>query len=74
MMMVHATDKQSKQNVDVTIPWDVAQALISETSQNQLNVEAAVRALENVGDMNLVNVTGQDQTVRVWVDSRSSGE
>jgi hypothetical protein len=24
--------------------------------------------------MNLVNVTGQDQTVRVWVDSRSSGE
>jgi len=74
IMVVHATDKQSKQNVDVTIPWDVAQALISETSQNQLNVEAAVRALENVGDMNLVNVTGQDQTVRVWVDSRSSGE
>jgi hypothetical protein len=58
----------------VTIPWDVAQALICETSQNQLNVEAAVRALENVGDMNLVNVTGHDQTVRVWVDSRSSGE
>jgi ribonuclease HI len=74
MMVVHAVNKGSKQNVDVTIPWDVAQALISETSQNQLNVEAAVRALENVGDMNLVSVTGQDQTVRVWVDSRSSGE
>ena len=74
LMVVHAADKESKQNVDVTIPWDVAQALISETSENQLNIEAAVRALENVGDMNLVNVTGQDQNVRVWVDSRSSGE
>jgi hypothetical protein len=24
--------------------------------------------------MNLVKVTGQDQNIRVWVDSRSSGE
>jgi ribonuclease HI len=74
LMVVHVVDKENKQNVDVTIPWDVAQALISETSENQLNIEAAVKALENVGDMNLVKVTGQDQNVRVWVDSRSSGE
>lgn len=74
LMVVHAVDKESKQNVEVTIPWDVAQALISETSENQLNIAAAVRALENVGDMNLVKVTGQDENVRVWVDSRSSGE
>jgi ribonuclease HI len=74
LMVVHVTDKKNKQNVDVTIPWEVAQALISETSENQLNIEAAIKALENVGDMNLVKVTGQDQDVRVWVDSRSTGE
>jgi ribonuclease HI len=74
LMVVHVADKENKQNVDVTIPWDVAQALISETSEDQLNIEAAVKALENVGDMNLVKVTGQDENVRVWVDSRSSGE
>ena len=74
LMVVHAADKENKQNVEVTIPWDVAQALISETSENQLNIAAAVKALENVGDMNLVKVTGQDENVRVWVDSRSSGE
>ena len=74
LMVVHAVDKESKQNVEVTIPWDVAQALISETGEDQLNIEAAVKALENVGDMNLVKVTGQDENVRVWVDSRSSGE
>jgi ribonuclease HI len=74
LMVVHVIDKENKQNVDVTIPWDVAQALISETGENELNIEAAVKALENVGDMSLVKVTGQDQTVRVWVDSRSTGE
>ncbi len=74
LMVVHVIDKENKQNVDVTIPWDVAQALISETGENELNIEAAVKALENVGDMSLVKVTGQDQTVRVWEDSRSTGE
>jgi ribonuclease HI len=74
LMVVHVIDKENKQNVDVTIPWDVAQALISEAGENELNIEAAVKALENVGDMSLVKVTGQDQTVRVWVDSRSTGE
>jgi hypothetical protein len=60
--------------VDVTIPWEVAEALIADTTENQLNVEAAIRALENVGDMTLVKVTDHDQTVRVWVDSRNSAE
>ena len=40
LMVVHVIDKENKQNVDVTIPWDVAQALISETGENQLNIEA----------------------------------
>jgi ribonuclease HI len=72
-MVVHVIDKKSNQNVDVTIPWEVAQALVSETSDDQLNLEAAVKALENVGDTTLVRVSGQDN-VRVWVDSRNTEE
>ena len=74
-LVVHVIDKQNKEKVDVTIPWDVAQALISDTSENQLNVEAAIKALENLaGDVNLVSVVGKDESVRVWIDSRSSDE
>ncbi len=36
-MVVHVFDKGDKQNVDVTVPWEVAQALISDTTENQLN-------------------------------------
>jgi ribonuclease HI len=73
-LVVHVIDKQSKEKVDVTIPWDVAQALISDTTENQLNVEAAIRALQNVGDLTLVSVVGHDESVRVWIDSRSTDE
>jgi type 1 fimbria pilin len=71
-VVVHVIDKNSKQNVDVTVPWDVIQALITDTAENQLNVEAAVKALENVGDVTLVRVSGHDDNVRVWVDSRNT--
>ena len=73
-MVVHVLDKGDKQNVDVTVPWEVAQALVSDTTENQLNVEAAIKALETVGDVTLVKVTGKDENVRVWVDSKNSDE
>jgi hypothetical protein len=71
-VVVHVIDKESKENVDVTVPWDVVQALVSDTAENQLNVEGAIKALENVGDTTLVRVSGHDENVRVWVDSRNS--
>lgn len=73
-MVVHVMDKGEKQNVDVTVPWEVAQALITDTTEDQLNIVAAIKALENVGDTTLVRVTGDDQTVRVWVDSKNAEE
>jgi len=71
-VVVHVIDKNSHENVDVTVPWDVVEALVSDTTENQLNVEAAVKALENVGDTTLVRVTGHDENVRVWIDSRNT--
>ena len=73
-LIVHVTDKNSKENVDVTVPWDVVQALVSDTTENQLNVEAAIKALEGIGDTTLVRVSGHDENVRVWVDSRNTDE
>ncbi len=71
-VVVHVIDKDSKENVDVTVPWDVVEALVSDTSSDQLNVEAAIKALQNVGDTTLVRVSGHDENVRVWVDSRNT--
>jgi len=73
-LVVHVIDKEGKENVDVTIPWDVAQALTADTTENQLNVQAAIEALEKVGDVTLVTVKGHDESVRIWIDSRSSDE
>jgi ribonuclease HI len=71
-LVVHVVDKESKEKVDVTIPWGVAQALIADTSESQLNVEAAIEALEKAGDVTLVTVVGHDESVRIWIDSNSS--
>ena len=71
-LVVHVIDKGSKENVDVTVPWDVAQALISNTGENELDIEAAIKALAAAGDVTLVTVTSQEENVRVWIDSNSS--
>jgi len=73
-LVVHGVDKKGGDNVDVTIPWEVAQALITDTTENQLNVEAAVKALENVGDTTLVTVSSKGESVRIWVDSKNTDE
>lgn len=72
-MIVHVIDKEGKEKVDVTIPWDVAQALASADGR-QLNVLAAIQALEKAGDTTLVTVTDNSQTVRVWIDSRNTSD
>jgi len=71
-VVVHVLDKDPKENVDVTVPWDVVEALVSNTADDQLNVEAAIKALQNVGDTTLVRVSGSDENVRVWIDSRNT--
>ncbi|MGH9514745.1 MAG: hypothetical protein ACRD3P_03590 [Terriglobales bacterium] len=71
-VVVHVIDKNSKETVDVTVPWDVVEALVSNTADDQLNVEAAIKALQNVSDTTLVRVSGSDENVRVWIDSRNT--
>jgi len=71
-LVAHVKDKAGKERVDVTIPWEVAEALISETTDNQLNISAAIKALQNIGDMTLVTVASEDESVRIWIDSNNT--
>ena len=71
-LVVHVVDKRSKENVDVTVPWEVAQALVANTKGDELDIEAAIKALASAGDVTLVTVTSQGENVRIWVDSNNS--
>jgi hypothetical protein len=71
-LVIHVKDNDGRENVDVTIPWDVAEALVSDTDPNQLNVEAGIKALENSGDTTLVRVNDHEEQVRIWIDSRNT--
>jgi hypothetical protein len=71
-LIVHVIDKEKKDNVDVTVPWEVAQALIANTKDNELDLEAAIRALANAGDVTLVTVTSHEENVRIWIDANNS--
>ena len=63
-----------KQNVDVTIPLKVVDALFSTAKDNELNIVAALHELSDAGDALLVTVQDATQHVRVWVDSKSSSD
>jgi hypothetical protein len=77
-LVVHVVEKRENakhgQNVDVTVPMKVIDALISTTKNNELDVVAALHALADAGDAVLVTVQDATQHVRIWVDSKSSSE
>jgi hypothetical protein len=63
-----ATGKESK--VEVKVPMKVVDALFS-GGKDELDVVAALRALSGNGDMELVTVKDDQDTVRVWIDSKN---
>ena len=71
-LVVHVKDQNGRESVEVTIPWEAAEALVRDADQNQLDIAAGIKALENAGDTTLVRVSDRDEQVRVWVDSRNS--
>jgi len=64
------SDGRSEQ-VDVKVPMTVVEALLS-GDPNELDVLAALKALSAHGDTVLVEVTGDKETVRVWIDSKNT--
>jgi hypothetical protein len=61
------------EDVHVRIPTLVMDALLS-GSGDELDLIAAVRALGDQGDGELVRVDSQDEKVRIWVDASHIGE
>jgi hypothetical protein len=67
-MKVHVQEANRSEQVDVQMPLAVVDALLSGDS-DELNIEAAIRALVDQGEGELVTVSGDDEKVRVWVDN-----
>jgi len=74
-IIVHVIDKKNKEEkVDVTVPLKIVDALFSTAKNDELDVEAALHALSDAGDILLVTVQDSGQKVRVWVDSKNTQE
>ena len=66
-------EKGETENVEVSIPFPVVDALLS-GGKDELDLLAAVRALGTVGDMTLVSVDNNKSKVRIWVDSQNTAD
>lgn len=72
-LKVHVLEQDKNERVDVQVPLAVVDALLSGEG-DELNIEAAIRALVEQGSGELVTVAGDDETVRVWVDDIAEAE
>jgi hypothetical protein len=70
---LRATERKGKrETVEARVPLPVMAALLS-GSGDDLNVQAALEELARHGEGELLTVTGDDETVRIWVDRSSEG-
>jgi hypothetical protein len=63
-----APARESK--VEIKVPMKVVDALFS-AGKDELDVVAALHALSANGDTELVSVKDEDNTVRIWIDSKN---
>jgi len=84
-LYVHVTDKGDgnktatkdgekavahESKVEIKVPMKVVDALLS-AGKDELDIVAALKALSAHGDTELVTVKDDENTVRVWVDSKN---
>jgi hypothetical protein len=65
--------EKSSQTVDVKVPFSVVEALVSSGTKD-LDIVAALRTMRTSGDTELVSVVDGNQTVHIWLDSKSTAE
>jgi hypothetical protein len=63
--------KPNVSHVEVKIPLSVVDALLS-AGKDEIDLVAGLRALSSQGDTELVSVKDEENTVRVWVDSKNT--
>jgi hypothetical protein len=71
-LFVHVFEKNrpKKSEVEVKVPMRVVDALFS-AGKDELDLVAGLRALSSQGDTELVSVKDEENTVRVWLDSKN---
>jgi len=70
--LVHVIDKNhaKKSRVEVKVPMKVVEALLS-SGKDELDLVAGLHALSTQGDTELVSVKDEQNTVRIWLDSKN---
>jgi hypothetical protein len=70
--LVHVQDKKKSRDsrVEVKVPMKVMEALLS-AGKDELDLVAGLRVLSTQGDMELVSVKDDENTIRVWLDSKN---
>ncbi|HEV2853412.1 MAG TPA: hypothetical protein VHC97_11465 [Thermoanaerobaculia bacterium] len=69
-VVMTALDRAQGENVEARIPITVMGALLS-GSGDEIDVAAALRELVRFGEGELVTVTSEQETVRIWIDDDS---
>jgi hypothetical protein len=71
-LLVHVFEKNRPKHsqVEVKVPMKVVDALFS-AGKDELDLVAALHALSSQGDTELVSVKDEENTVRVWLDSKN---
>lgn len=74
-LVVRAHDRTAgrDEQVEMKIPGPVVDALLSAPGE-QLNMGAALKALARQGEGEIVTVTGDGETVRIWIDSSAESQ
>lgn len=68
---IRATERRgAREDVEVKIPATVVNALLSGDGE-EFDIEAAIDALADEGEGELVTVNSDNETVRIWIDSAS---
>ena len=71
LVHVHDKNKPKHSEVEVKVPMKVVEALLS-GSKDELDIAAGLHALRGQGDVELVSVKDDDNTIRVWLDSKNA--
>lgn len=71
-LIIHVVDKgnSKKCQVEIKVPMKVVDALFS-AGKDELDLVAALHALSAQGDTELVSVKDNENTVKVWLDSKN---
>jgi len=71
-LIIHVVDKSNskKCQVEIKVPMKVVDALFS-AGKDELDLVAALHALSAQGDSELVSVKDNENTIKVWLDSKN---